>query len=391
MAGEILEALRKAGVRLKDLDRGCHRLDLTKAGSEGERVNLRGKIEACEVFEFVLDHPRSHPLLSKRLAGGPIPWELDDGNSATDFDAKVRGKLRSAIDQVDAILAGQGLSPQSTAYQEKMAVALYYFVVYPLDPSRDLELKNWRHYGKKELYSLGLGNFHENFLLKKGGLGRITVQGFDGGREYSALQAIKNNQGWCTEWSKVLYGVYQMAGLHSFFASTQLDPKTLGAQISSLPDATVLDHIFVGLSLGNRTRFFDVSRYNPDVKYSRYYRYHLRHYLSDDLSNRGVDEAKNKNNLPKAETILKYSLELNPDNHLSNYNLGLVLRLQGRVKEALPYFERAIKLDGAYVPALEELGFTYAALDETQKAHEVFEKVLELDPLNQSAKEFLKK
>lgn len=368
LAGESYEELRRAGVKLKALDHGCHTIDFTKDEPNGEHKNLTGKIETCEVFEYILDHSQKFRSLAVKLANGALPWELDDQNPATDFDVKVRAKVQSAIDQVKTILRGKGLSPNSPEYQEKLAVALFYFVVYPVDPTQDPGVKNWQNYGKKELYSLGLENFHEEFLLKQGGLGRMTVKGFDQEKEYSALDTLKNNEGWCTEWSKVLYGVHQMAGLRSFFATTRIDPKTLSAEIASRSEVPSLDHIFLELPLGNRTRFFDVSRYNSDIQYSRYYRYHLLHYLSDDFSNRGVDHAKNQKNDAKAVTALQRSLELNPDNYISNYNLGVVLVQQVRITEALSYLERATQVDPSYAPAFEELGYAYAELKQNDKA-----------------------
>ncbi len=419
LAGESYETLRRAGMQLKALDRGCHTIDFTKAEPNGTQRNLKGQIESCEVYEYILDHPKEFRALGERLAGGTLPWELDDHNSATDFDAKVRTRVQNAITPLKSILAEQGLKADSPEYREKLAVALYYFAVYPVDPTEDPGVKNWQHYGKKELYSMGLGKFHEEILLKIGGLGRMTVKGINLAQEYSALQTIEKNDGWCTEWSKVLYGVYHMAGLNPFFATTRIDPKTIAAELSVNPDEQILDHIFLGLPLGSRTRFFDVSRYNPDIKYSRYYRYHLLHYLSDDFSNRGVDEAKNHENFSKAAVHLQRSLELNPDNYLSNYNLGVVLANQGQVEVAVRYLEKAVKVDPAYLPAYEALGGAYSEQNQhdkaiqnylqavnlspgeteplvnlgvvflkakkTQEALEVFRKVLKLDPNNAEA------
>jgi tetratricopeptide (TPR) repeat protein len=68
---------------------------------------------------------------------------------------------------------------------------------------------------------------------------------------------------------------------------------------------------------------------------------------------------------------------------------GGLLARAGRYKEALPWLERALTLDPNDRGALFDLSVTNAALGETEKARELIERLLELEPNSEAAKRVL--
>lgn len=59
---------------------------------------------------------------------------------------------------------------------------------------------------------------------------------------------------------------------------------------------------------------------------------------------------------------------------------GLDLQQEGHIEEAIPYYQRAIALDPAYVVVYNDLGIVYEAAGYPDRAKEMYLKAIELDP-----------
>lgn len=93
---------------------------------------------------------------------------------------------------------------------------------------------------------------------------------------------------------------------------------------------------------------------------------------------RNVGEAYlNGGNLMAALRELKKAEALDPDDHITQYDLGLVYYARERYDQAIPHLERAVKLKPDYAPAINSLGNVYAAKGDWDKAIEAYEQIIE--------------
>ncbi len=70
------------------------------------------------------------------------------------------------------------------------------------------------------------------------------------------------------------------------------------------------------------------------------------------------------------------AIKLQPDNEVLHYEMGETYVAQGKLEEAVKSCEQAIKIKPDYLEAYYELGWTYRRLDLSEKALEVWNKVL---------------
>jgi len=82
-------------------------------------------------------------------------------------------------------------------------------------------------------------------------------------------------------------------------------------------------------------------------------------------------------NLIAALRELKKAEQLNPDDHITQYDLGLVYMSRERYDQAIQHFERAVQLKPDYAPAMNSLGNAYAAQQDWDRAIEAYEKIIE--------------
>jgi tetratricopeptide (TPR) repeat protein len=82
-------------------------------------------------------------------------------------------------------------------------------------------------------------------------------------------------------------------------------------------------------------------------------------------------------NLIAALRELKKAEQLNPDDHVTHYDLGLVYLSRQRYDQAIQHFERAVQLKPDYAPAINSLGNAYAAKQDWDKAIQAYEKIVE--------------
>jgi type IV pilus assembly protein PilF len=82
-------------------------------------------------------------------------------------------------------------------------------------------------------------------------------------------------------------------------------------------------------------------------------------------------------NLISALRELKKAEALNPDDHITMFDLGLTYYYRDRYDQAIEYLQRAIRLKPDYAPAINTLGNTYSAMGQWDKAIETYEKIIE--------------
>lgn len=96
-------------------------------------------------------------------------------------------------------------------------------------------------------------------------------------------------------------------------------------------------------------------------------------------------ELRKNERLQESNELLVRLVKDSPDNPLLNYQCAWSFDILGREAEAVPYYERSIKLGLSGVDlegAILGLGSTYRTLGNYEKSKEVFEKGLKLFPGN---------
>jgi Tfp pilus assembly protein PilF len=93
---------------------------------------------------------------------------------------------------------------------------------------------------------------------------------------------------------------------------------------------------------------------------------------------RSVGEAyMAEGNLIAALRELKKSEAINPNDHITQYDLGLVYYYRERYDQSVQHLERALQLKPDYAPAINSLGNVYVARKEWDKAIETFQRIVE--------------
>ena len=82
-------------------------------------------------------------------------------------------------------------------------------------------------------------------------------------------------------------------------------------------------------------------------------------------------------NLIAALRELKKSEALNPADHITQYDLGLLYYYRERYDQAIEHFEKAIRLKSDYAPAINSLGNVYSAKGDWDKAIEIYRSIAE--------------
>ncbi len=93
--------------------------------------------------------------------------------------------------------------------------------------------------------------------------------------------------------------------------------------------------------------------------------------------------------LSAAEACFENARALAPGDYRWAYLAGYLRRLQGRLAEAIPLFERTIELEPRFLPAVLRLAQTRFELGELEAAEALFERALEIEPAAAAAHEGL--
>ncbi len=99
-----------------------------------------------------------------------------------------------------------------------------------------------------------------------------------------------------------------------------------------------------------------------------------------DASNAPPAQQVSKAELETQLRTVKSQLENNPDNVELNIEMGNLLFDLQRFSEAIPYYEKSLKLHPNNPDVMVDLGVSYFYLENYQKARDLFEKALKVQP-----------
>lgn len=178
---ELYRKLLADGVATAEIDVGWRDEFGTTVGA-GDEV-----IERREVIGYLYEHWQCYGKLIATRTEFSVPWSLDDYNSFTDFDAKVRKAAAKLIERARAAVAKEGMAPEAAGFTRALAWAIQQEAI--KDEAFLKETASVTHTGDA-----------------------IAVEDI---QELSALEYLKSKRGSCTENSKVMLGLYAMAGIRA--------------------------------------------------------------------------------------------------------------------------------------------------------------------------------
>jgi Tfp pilus assembly protein PilF len=82
-------------------------------------------------------------------------------------------------------------------------------------------------------------------------------------------------------------------------------------------------------------------------------------------------------NLTAALRELKRAEGIDPDDHITQFDIGLVYLYRDRYDQAIQYLQRAITLKPDFAPAINSLGNAYLSKGEWDKAIETYQRIIE--------------
>jgi tetratricopeptide (TPR) repeat protein len=306
-----------------------------------------GKISPEEIWDAALLEKKYRPALQKIL-GRPISWALEDGNAQDIFDLEQKRLALTAIHRIETLLQERGVKPGSAAFQERMAVALCFLVAIP-EPKK-LEA----HHAEllellKPLDAMDLGEW-KKYLLEHGGMGPSEEKDEEW-LEFSALEALKIKKGQCTELSKILYAVLELAELRPIFVNVNLWRTDIEKVRVKLNQNPAYGHACVAVFIGDKTLLLDPALVRFQPVHEEYYLLSLRHFLSLEQINYAQfwevkgDEEKTANHLQMA-------LSIDPANPIAHVARGLYRAKRALYPEAMSDFNRSLRLHPFYAVAL---------------------------------------
>jgi len=395
IAYSLYEQLTKYNVSCDEIDSGYTVSNFT--GKEcpvaTEKTCRRGEkdgvVEATEVNEYALNNYQRYQKMIEGVLKREIPWVLDDLDPKTTFDEGVREKASLAIGRLKNILRKKKIKEGTEEFREKMALGLLYLVSVPIEKTKDLSLE--AREVEDELKKAGLQEFAKYVRANGGFYVRPDVS-----HEHSALDAIKNDKGKCTEKSKILYAVMKMAGLDPVFVKVyEIDERVI--RRAGAPQPTQL-HVCIGLEIKGRLRLIDPSLGLSDARHTVFFPISLRQYLAADYSNMGsmnkrgdasieafttaikIDPMSSiayfnrgsswarKQNLDKAISDYSESIRTNPTLLLPHIERGNAWMRKGNMDKAIADYSKAIAIKPHYAPDYFYRGLAYSAKGDLDKA-----------------------
>lgn len=354
-AAKVYRKFLAKGVTPKDLDQGCVHYSnfVPTVWGAGD-----GRIEGCEVYRVALDSYKSYPKIARFASMYPIPWVLDDYDPKTDFDAKLRKRVKEEIDIIRNSEGLQGLNPKSNEYKKKLALALSYFSEFPKDPKLiKAENKIFASYNDR-MAKEGLIEYGKR-LFEMGGLGggdtpkRELVKG----RYISALEIYKQGKNAYLYKENLDYALFDMAGLDPVFLMDRIsfqhspiDPKdTIQRMYHNY--SSVKNRIFVGILLsqdfeGKEPSYFIPQKAVGEELWDTLHLDALPIGLSIYLAENALTEAVQA--LGKAQGALEMieeSLNYYPTNSRAYNNLGVIYHELGMKANAERALLEAIRHD----------------------------------------------
>jgi len=96
-----------------------------------------------------------------------------------------------------------------------------------------------------------------------------------------------------------------------------------------------------------------------------------------------------RNNFGSAESALLHALGISPDDSSTRYHLALVYLAQQHPQKAAREYDHILKTNPTDLKVLTERGVIELALGNRPAAREYFNRVLELEPSNEHARNYL--
>ncbi|GEM_PF-4200707 len=375
----LYQSLKSQGMKCGDLDIGYHKIDFSSPKPNEKLVGAKdNKVEERELIEYVTERYKKYQNLIEGYTHYPLGWVLDDQNLSTSFDEKLRERVNQAVGKLKIhLMMKEGLSENSPQYKEKLAVGLYYFAFLPEHMPQSKEAQSKIMELISELQEQGLGEF-QKFLMESGGLGLSLIE-TDAPIEASALETLAAGKGWCTEQSKVLYAVFEMAGLKPEFVYVNGRDflkvwKERGKKFT--PDIMGQSHVALRIDFGEHDRVFDISNWQSNMVYPHYYPLRLSHFLAFEMSNkvsRGIFQIDSHS---QVEPVLKRAARLSPESGSLLSNLGVLYTTAKKHDLAIETLKRADQVEPDQPMIVFNLGGAFAAKGNHQQAVESFRKAV---------------
>jgi len=86
-----------------------------------------------------------------------------------------------------------------------------------------------------------------------------------------------------------------------------------------------------------------------------------------------------------SRTIFSHAIRVAPNNLIAHNNLGMALKEEGRVKEAIRHYQQALEVDANYAYAHNNWGNALSYLGKYAEAAEHYKKAIEIDPQHAKA------
>lgn len=261
----------------------------------------------------------------------PIPWVLEAPHyGATLQQSKVakgiRSKIKKSIQKLNELLAQENLSPAQR--QQCLVACLWWFVSFGKEAGLPEQVAQFQ---KKERFSQKVidrvcGEFSKYLMENGGGLGAAYLWP-DAKFEATALTALIEKKGWCTERAKIMYAALRMAGIEAFFVEPRLSVEYFLAK-DMLPSMPLLGHMASGVGVrvlderGKEAIWIvdvalrllegDYVRATDQWKAHPYWELSLRHFYMADLANLGEDQI-NHGKYKAAERNFETALQMGED------------------------------------------------------------------------------
>lgn len=347
-------------------------------------------------------------FIEGKILHKPYSWVLDDLNPKTTYDEKITKKIDYTINSLKGLLIKHGYKEHSGDYQERLAIALMWFVAMPevdsaqkaKDKSGSIEEKpEYAMLMEKQLHKIWL----DKFAIQLSQQGGLRVKESDE-NEYSTLEVLNakigEKKGKCTEMSRVLFGILRRAGLKpesymvrltvSDVENMGLPPKlekhsleNVAKLVEESPD---FNHMCVGVRIGGKLRLLDPMYFQEDAIYQEYVHLPPRQFFSMEAVNRG-EKYYASGNFQQSKDEYMFAVAMDPLNPRAYASLAALdyyeAHLPGNNKEeflnkAILSYSKALEIYPPFIQARSDRGIVYLMKGKIEKALDDFSSFLKL-------------
>lgn len=331
LASQLLSAIARRGVSCEDID---------KAGDGN------GVVSPNDILDFALNDYEKFRGEIEGVFKSPLTFVLNDNDPSTNLDEKVRERTDKTIVFLRELVGGE----KDKVFLE----GLFHLTAVP-DSATISQHSDEFEKETSRLTKNGLSKFRD-YLRENGGF--YLLKGGDKSKEYSALKAIENQWGECSENSKILFAIFKRAGYKPVFVLTDIREEG-----SKKPEP----HLCVGVYIESKLQIFDPSNNEPDAHYEKYRVLSLREFVSLEFRDRGVIALENGNR-DKAFKLFSKSVQLDNRSVEARYCLGIALLTKDQPLEAILNLKKAIKLEPDYANTYVGMASALARVDQKKEA-----------------------